>query len=374
MSVYQPSFYCEELDMQKVPNGLDYTSLDFGEDTSFLWDGKDLAGSQNLLRNMRGFRKEHHLLNTKGAQQMSDISDLENVIPYSESSYWNPYKMTDITEHIQSVPLSNPLESEVLPQSYQSLQPVCPQDLQNVNGRTDYNISELTCPTGRVRSSHRATLMPTDYFLPQQLEPGLDTCRDIMQPAEQIFGENDFHHAPYEYEPREKVRQWYDGYFSCDSGIDGCTLDNFYSLNKERNCVKAHGTSSTEKSKAFINSSGNLTAAYTGTGPIQLWQFLLELLLDKTCQSFISWTGNGWEFKLSDPNEVAKHWGRRKNKPKMNYEKLSRALRYYYHKNIIHKTGGKRYVYRFVCDVQNLLGKTAEELHLAMNIKPQEKQ
>uniref|UniRef100_A0A8C4XE65 ETS domain-containing protein n=1 Tax=Erpetoichthys calabaricus TaxID=27687 RepID=A0A8C4XE65_ERPCA len=90
-------------------------------------------------------------------------------------------------------------------------------------------------------------------------------------------------------------------------------------------------------------------------------KFLLELLLDESCQPFISWTGDGWEFKLSDPNEVAKRWGKCKNKPKMNYEKLSRGLRYYYHKNIIHKTGGKRYVYRFVCDVQSMLGKTAEE-------------
>lgn len=50
-----------------------------------------------------------------------------------------------------------------------------------------------------------------------------------------------------------------------------------------------------------------------GSGPIQLWQFLLELLTDKSCQSFISWTGDGWEFKLSDPDEVrgcdpAGHW------------------------------------------------------------------
>lgn len=95
---------------------------------------------------------------------------------------------------------------------------------------------------------------------------------------------------------------------------------------------------------------------YTGSGPIQLWQFLLELLTDKACQSFISWTGDGWEFKLTDPDEVARRWGIRKNKPKMNYEKLSRGLRYYYDKNIIHKTAGKRYVYRFVCDLQTLLG------------------
>lgn len=41
-----------------------------------------------------------------------------------------------------------------------------------------------------------------------------------------------------------------------------------------------------------------------GSGPIQLWQFLLELLSDKSCQPFISWTGDGWEFKLADPDEV----------------------------------------------------------------------
>uniref|UniRef100_A0A8B9YLJ0 ETS proto-oncogene 1, transcription factor n=1 Tax=Bos mutus grunniens TaxID=30521 RepID=A0A8B9YLJ0_BOSMU len=110
--------------------------------------------------------------------------------------------------------------------------------------------------------------------------------------------------------------------------------------------------------------------ASRGSGPIQLWQFLLELLTDKSCQSFISWTGDGWEFKLSDPDEVARRWGKRKNKPKMNYEKLSRGLRYYYDKNIIHKTAGKRYVYRFVCDLQSLLGYTPEELHAMLDVKP----
>ena len=62
-------------------------------------------------------------------------------------------------------------------------------------------------------------------------------------------------------------------------------------------------------------------------GAIQLWQFLLELLTDKSCQHFICWTGDGWEFKMTDPDEVARRWGVRKNKPKMNYEKLSRGLR-----------------------------------------------
>jgi len=113
------------------------------------------------------------------------------------------------------------------------------------------------------------------------------------------------------------------------------------------------------------------TPAITPTGPIQLWQFILELLSDKNCQNFISWTGDGWEYKMTDPDEVARRWGARKNKPKMNYEKLSRGLRYYYDKNIIHKTAGKRYVYRFVCDLQSLLGYKPEDFFNLIGIVPQ---
>ncbi|MGH0185525.1 UNVERIFIED_CONTAM: hypothetical protein FKN15_018418 [Acipenser sinensis] len=113
-----------------------------------------------------------------------------------------------------------------------------------------------------------------------------------------------------------------------------------------------------------------ILADYTGSGHIKLWQFLLEILTDRTCQSFISWTGDGWEFKLTDPDEVARLWGRRKRNPKMNFEKMSRGLRYYYDKNIIHKTAGKHYVYRFVCNLQSLLGYQAQELHGMMGGSP----
>ncbi|XP_040832484.1 ETS translocation variant 2 [Ochotona curzoniae] len=82
-------------------------------------------------------------------------------------------------------------------------------------------------------------------------------------------------------------------------------------------------------------------------GPIQLWQFLLELLHDRARRSCIRWTGNSREFQLCDPKEVARLWGERKRKPGMNYEKLSRGLRYYYRRNIVHKSGGRKYTYRF---------------------------
>ena len=51
-----------------------------------------------------------------------------------------------------------------------------------------------------------------------------------------------------------------------------------------------------------------LSLSPIGSGPIQLWQFLLELLTDRSCQSCISWTGDGWEFKLMDPDEVYNDW------------------------------------------------------------------
>lgn len=84
-----------------------------------------------------------------------------------------------------------------------------------------------------------------------------------------------------------------------------------------------------------------------GSGQIQLWQFLLELLSDPKNSHFITWEGTNGEFKLIDPDEVARRWGERKNKPNMNYDKLSRALRYYYDKNIMSKIHGKRYAYKF---------------------------
>ena len=56
------------------------------------------------------------------------------------------------------------------------------------------------------------------------------------------------------------------------------------------------------------------------------------------------WVGENGEFKLNDPEQVAQQWGKRKNKPAMNYEKLSRALRYYYDGDMIHKVHGKRFV------------------------------
>ncbi|MGH0158895.1 UNVERIFIED_CONTAM: hypothetical protein FKN15_036449 [Acipenser sinensis] len=87
----------------------------------------------------------------------------------------------------------------------------------------------------------------------------------------------------------------------------------------------------------------------------ELWQFLVALLDDPSNARFIVWTGRGMEFKLIKPEEVARLWGMQKNRPAMNYDKLSRSLCYYYEKGIMQKVAGDRYVYKFVCEPEALI-------------------
>ncbi|CAB3363314.1 Hypothetical predicted protein [Cloeon dipterum] len=79
-----------------------------------------------------------------------------------------------------------------------------------------------------------------------------------------------------------------------------------------------------------------------------LWKFLLELLLSNQYSSIITWTNAEGAFKMVNAEKVARLWGLRKNNTNMDYDKLSRALRYYYGQNIIEKVLGQKYAYSFV--------------------------
>ncbi|XP_029400459.1 ETS translocation variant 5 isoform X3 [Mus pahari] len=135
------------------------------------------------------------------------------------------------------------------------------------------------------------------------------------------------------------------GYFS--SSHEGFPYEKDPRLYFDDTCVVPERLEGKVKQEPTMYREG---PPYQRRGSLQLWQFLVTLLDDPANAHFIAWTGRGMEFKLIEPEEVARRWGIQKNRPAMNYDKLSRSLRYYYEKGIMQKVAGERYVYKFVCD------------------------
>ncbi|XP_006642224.2 protein C-ets-1 isoform X2 [Lepisosteus oculatus] len=286
-----------------------------------------------------------------------------------ESRYTSDYFVSYGIEHAQCVPPSEYSEPGFITESYQTLHPISSEDLLSLKYESDY-------PSVILRDAPLNPLQGDYFSIKQEVISPDNMC--VGRISRGKLGGQDSFESIESFESCDRLTQSWSSQSSFNSLQRVPSYDSFDS---EDYPSALHGHKPKGTFKDYVRERADLNkdkpvipaaalAGYTGSGPIQLWQFLLELLTDKSCQSFISWTGDGWEFKLSDPDEVARRWGKRKNKPKMNYEKLSRGLRYYYDKNIIHKTSGKRYVYRFVCDLKSLLGYTPEELHAMLDVKP----
>lgn len=97
-------------------------------------------------------------------------------------------------------------------------------------------------------------------------------------------------------------------------------------------------------------SSSSSSSSSSRGSHIHLWQFLKELLASPQLHgSCVRWLDRpGGVFKIEDSVRVARLWGARKNRPAMNYDKLSRSIRQYYKKGIMKKTErSQRLVYQF---------------------------
>lgn len=335
MEVCPTGFYTEDFRTQEVPAGFDFASYDYpGEDLSFLLDSK--APAQQQYGTESSYTEPPKASHPYDSKASTGEAALFNLDSYQDFNWWASYPHDGLTV---DQPHSGYQES---PQTYQNLVQQNGQFSPAVEGSNSSYISakgsnSLQNDTDQSFSCHSTELYSSDRqrqssFWPEYSSPTY-TAPALHPPT-----------AP------------------CPSTLSPQPTEQY--------CPRVVKRKHTHPQRPEREGQMTGMSAYPGSGPIQLWQFLLELLLDSACRSFISWTGDGWEFKMSDPTEVAKRWGQCKNKPKMNYEKLSRGLRYYYHKNIIHKTAGKRYVYRFVCDMQGMLGKTAQEVLTSLNVLP----
>ncbi|KAM9836083.1 ETS translocation variant 5-like isoform 2-T2 [Aulostomus maculatus] len=194
---------------------------------------------------------------------------------------------------------------------------------------------------------HGSRVCKQELVDPQYPDPG---------PRQSIAGpQTPFNHVTIKQEPRD---------YSFDSDVQTCQSSSFgkaaplyqnnntgYSREREPHVYYDDTCVVPDRLEGKVKQEG---LPYQRRGSLQLWQFLLTLLDNPANSHLIVWTGRNMEFKLIDPEEVARLWGIQKNRPAMNYDKLSRSLRYYYEKGIMQKVAGERYVYKFVCNPEAL--------------------
>uniref|UniRef100_A0A665W3A3 ETS domain-containing protein n=1 Tax=Echeneis naucrates TaxID=173247 RepID=A0A665W3A3_ECHNA len=101
----------------------------------------------------------------------------------------------------------------------------------------------------------------------------------------------------------------------------------------------------TEHGNIYDNSK-KIKHAPRGT---HLWEFIRDILIHpEKNQGLMKWEDRREGiFKFLKSEAVAQMWGQKKKNSSMTYEKLSRAMRYYYKREILERVDGRRLVYKF---------------------------
>lgn len=166
--------------------------------------------------------------------------------------------------------------------------------------------------------------------------------------------QNDMTHSsesyPFELDPvsedRDKCGEGYNGERknSSDTSLSSDTEHSDFEVKKEPK--KSVGPAKRPPGRPpGVKSKKEKPEKKTG----RLWEFIRDLLLDpQHCPSVICWENHDdGVFRFVKSEKVAKIWGDRKGNEKMNYEKLSRAMRYYYRSKVLQPVIGRRLVYKF---------------------------
>uniref|UniRef100_A0A8D2L5U7 E74 like ETS transcription factor 5 n=1 Tax=Varanus komodoensis TaxID=61221 RepID=A0A8D2L5U7_VARKO len=218
--------------------------------------------------------------------------------------------------------------------------------------------------------------------------PNTMLCESLMSWSE-LFGAPEESYPPYdhqagcdsswtsvrpEYWTRLDVCEWLQ--FCCDQyKLDAdCISFSHFNINGQQLCcmtqedflnaagicgeylyfilqnIKAHGQ---YNNKACLRTGGIKSPDFqshnrTSLQSSHLWEFVRDLLLspEENC-GILEWEDRDQGiFRVIKSDALAKMWGQRKKNDRMTYEKLSRALRYYYKTGILERVD-RRLVYKF---------------------------
>ncbi|XP_029907452.1 ETS-related transcription factor Elf-3 [Myripristis murdjan] len=117
-----------------------------------------------------------------------------------------------------------------------------------------------------------------------------------------------------------------------------------------------------EQPSSFCDNPKKNKHAPRGT---HLWEFIRDILIHpERNQGLMKWEDRREGiFKFLKSEAVAQMWGQKKKNSSMTYEKLSRAMRYYYKREILERVDGRRLVYKFG---KNSSGWKTEEVGMGM--------
>ena len=82
--------------------------------------------------------------------------------------------------------------------------------------------------------------------------------------------------------------------------------------------------------------------------------------------SVVTWHNiENMEFRVNDSTKLGAFWGKEKDNETMNFDKLSRAIRFYYKKNVFQPVANKRLIYKFGAHVKDSVrGRIAKDLSM----------
>ncbi|XP_050546678.1 uncharacterized protein LOC126908547 isoform X2 [Daktulosphaira vitifoliae] len=138
----------------------------------------------------------------------------------------------------------------------------------------------------------------------------------------------------------------HNGYYQSIDNYNNCVLPSILDIDEE--LCKANVLL---KEKKRVGRPRGIKSKRSKTEPklSRIWEFIRDLLLDaQYCPTYICWENyEEGRFRFVQSDKVAKLWGKFKRNERMNYEKFSRAMRYYYKTGVLLPVQGKRLVYKF---------------------------
>uniref|UniRef100_A0A3P9Q4C0 E74-like factor 3 (ets domain transcription factor, epithelial-specific ) n=1 Tax=Poecilia reticulata TaxID=8081 RepID=A0A3P9Q4C0_POERE len=167
---------------------------------------------------------------------------------------------------------------------------------------------------------------------------GPNLCRINQEEMTAVFGPQ---LGPHLYQSLEEYKTKYGGTFTFMSSPESGSSESdpeFYPVSSEY--------------------SGTLDLAFWSYGTVEvrhaprgthLWEFIRDILIHpEKNQGLMKWEDRReGVFKFLKSEAVAQMWGQKKKNTSMTYEKLSRAMRYYYKREILERVDGRRLVYKF---------------------------